>query len=215
MGRPRACSCGRGREERRSGGLPLRSRPHHDGLAASNVATGEAVGGGGARAEAGHCGRSHGMAVEVVASVDGRGGCRIKLMRLLDGCVATAARRACKRLQGSFCSAVKWPSEVHTLGSIQLGPECAKSLWPRTSQVANFLLANQVVATCPLNRTEQPSNQDSDFSSVRFRRCWQLATPNRKPTNRERRARVSNIYASDSIANKTMFFLATNRAKSR
>ena len=64
----------------------------------------------------------------------------------------------------------------------------------------------QVVATCPLNRTEQPSNQDSDFSSVWFRRCWQLATPNRKPANREWRARVSHIYALESTANKTAFF---------
>ena len=72
--------------------------------------------GGGCR-----CRQGHGMTAEVVTSagVAAQGGCgggRIEQMSLLDGCIATAAsdaaRCACKRLQGSFCSAVTWPRSL-------------------------------------------------------------------------------------------------------
>jgi len=86
-----------------------------------------------------------------MAARDGRGECRIELMRLLEGCVAAAAsdalRCACKLRQGSFCAAQsRGPVassfcrcsagatvDIHTwsctpLRSTQLGPECAKSL---------------------------------------------------------------------------------------
>merc|ERR1719253_1310639 len=84
-------------------------------------------------------------------------------MRLLDGCVATAASNAtglaCKLLQGSFCSAsvdacsrrnCRQPHiEVHTLGSNQLGPQRAKLLWTRAWQFSHFWLANQGCRTLP------------------------------------------------------------------
>ena len=65
--------------------------------------------------EACRCGQVHGTTAEVINSVDVavRDGCRascITRMRLLDACVATATSnatgRACKRLQGIFCSVV-------------------------------------------------------------------------------------------------------------
>ena len=72
-----------------------------------------------------HCRRGHGAISEVVASDvvvwRGRGGCRIERMRLLDGCVVTAAShaawRACKLLQGSPCSAVTGPRSLPLLYS--------------------------------------------------------------------------------------------------
>ena len=55
-----------------------------------------------------------------MAARDGRGGCHIELIGLLDGCVATTASDAvecaCKQLQGSFCSAVTWP--ISPFGSV-------------------------------------------------------------------------------------------------
>ena len=123
-GHPWACCCGRGRGGRRSAGLPLRTR-RPDGRGRRRLRESgrprvvslwtRSEEEGGARPS---LRRGHGTTAEVVASADaparvGRGGCRIKRMRRLDGCVATAAsdaaERAFKLLQGSFCSAVASP----------------------------------------------------------------------------------------------------------
>ena len=95
-----------------------------------------------------------------------RGGSRIKRMRLLNCCVATAAsdaaRCACKLLQGSFCSAVMCHRnlfasvdaagatvDIHTLSCtllVQVNWNLSvltKSLWTRTKQFPHFWLANQ------------------------------------------------------------------------
>ena len=60
--------------------------------AASDVAADEAAGGGGTGRR---CSRDYGMTAEFITSAyvaarDGRGGCRINRMRLLDGCVVTS-----------------------------------------------------------------------------------------------------------------------------
>ena len=67
------------------------------------------------------CGQGHGKIADAVDSVhlaarDGGGGCRIKRMKLLDGCVDCGHSH----------------NELHTLGLTQLGPKRATSLWAHT-----------------------------------------------------------------------------------
>jgi len=65
------------------------------------------------------------------------------------------------------------------------------------------------VATCLLDQTEPLSNQATKTHILALfgsEGVGNLRPPNRKPMNRERQARVSNIYAFESVANKIMFF---------
>ena len=156
--RPSACGGGRGRGGRRSEGLPHYRRGRVTAVedvaaaevaaqtAASDVAADEAFGGG-RGGQGRRCGQGHGMTAEVVAPVD--------------VAASDTAGRACKGLQGSFCSAVCGRRNCrHSTPLVQLGLDLsvpnksghARNSWPtfglpingaaRQSRERHLLLSN-------------------------------------------------------------------------